>query len=178
MTTISTDAIVQVLERYWGFREFRPWQREAIDTILQRRDSVLVLPTGGGKSLCFQAPALVHEGTGPRLALVVSPLIALMKDQVDGLVASGVPAACLNSAQAPDERSAAMAMVRSGACRLLYVSPERLVGDGSDNFREWIGRAGVRFIAIDEAHCISQWGHDFRPEYRLLGRLKHDFPSA
>ena len=178
MTTISTDAIVQVLERYWGFREFRPWQREAIDTILQRRDSVLVLPTGGGKSLCFQAPALVHEGTGPTLALVVSPLIALMKDQVDGLVASGVPAACLNSAQAPDERSAAMAMVRSGACRLLYVSPERLVGDGSDNFREWVGRAGVRFIAIDEAHCISQWGHDFRPEYRLLGRLKHDFPSA
>ena len=179
MTTISTDTIVQVLERYWGFREFRPWQREAIRAILDGRDSVLVLPTGGGKSLCFQAPALLDDGTGgPRLALVVSPLIALMKDQVDGLVASGVPAACLNSAQAPDERSAAMAMVRSGACRLLYVSPERLVGDGSENFREWVGRAGVRFIAIDEAHCISQWGHDFRPEYRLLGRLKHDFPGA
>src|SRR6476619_1247181 len=96
MTSISTDPIVQVLERYWGFREFRTWQREAIDTILERRDSVLVRPTGGGKSLCFQAPALVDDGTaGPRLALVVSPLIALMKDQVDGLVASGVPAACL-----------------------------------------------------------------------------------
>ena len=179
MTTISTDTIVQVLERYWGFREFRPWQREAIRAILDGRDSVLVLPTGGGKSLCFQAPALLDDGTGgPRLALVVSPLIALMKDQVDGLVASGVPAACLNSAQAPDERSAAVAMVRSGACRLLYVSPERLVGDGSENFREWVARAGVRFIAIDEAHCISQWGHDFRPEYRLLGRLKHDFAGA
>ena len=178
MTTISTDPIVQVLERYWGFREFRPWQREAIDTILERRDSVLVLPTGGGKSLCFQAPALVDDGTaGPRLALVVSPLIALMKDQVDGLVASGVPAACLNSAQPAEERSAAMSMVRSGACRLLYVSPERLVGDGAESFREWVGRVGVRFVAIDEAHCISQWGHDFRPEYRLLGRLKHDFPA-
>jgi ATP-dependent DNA helicase RecQ len=179
MTATSTDPIVQVLERYWGFREFRPWQREAIDAILDRRDSVLVLPTGGGKSLCFQAPALVDAGGGgPDLALVVSPLIALMKDQVDGLVASGVPAACLNSAQAPDERNAAVSMVRSGACRLLYVSPERLVGDGSEGFREWIGRVGVRFIAIDEAHCISQWGHDFRPEYRLLGRLKHDFPGA
>ena len=179
MTTISTDPIVQVLERYWGFREFRPWQREAIDTILERRDSVLVLPTGGGKSLCFQAPALVDDGTaGPRLALVVSPLIALMKDQVDGLVASGVPAACLNSAQPAEERSAAVSMVRSGACRLLYVSPERLVGDGAESFREWVGRVGVRFVAIDEAHCISQWGHDFRPEYRLLGRLKHDFPAA
>jgi ATP-dependent DNA helicase RecQ len=175
----AADPVVQVLERYWGYREFRPWQREAIMAILDCRDSVLVLPTGGGKSLCFQAPALVEHGaSGPRLALVVSPLIALMKDQVDGLVASGVPAACLNSAQAPGERSAAVSMVRSGACRLLYVSPERLVGDGSEQFREWIGGVGVRFIAIDEAHCISQWGHDFRPEYRLLGRLKHDFPAA
>jgi len=174
-----TDAILQVLERYWGFREFRPWQREAIDAILARRDSVVVLPTGGGKSLCFQAPALLDAGgEGPRLALVVSPLIALMKDQVDGLVASGVPAACLNSAQAPGERNGAASMVRSGACRLLYISPERLVGEGSESFREWIGRVGVRFIAIDEAHCISQWGHDFRPEYRLLGRLKTDFPGA
>src|SRR4051794_27479768 len=179
MTATSHDPILEVLERYWGFREFRPWQREAITTILERRDSVLVLPTGGGKSLCFQAPALTGDDAGgPRLALVVSPLIALMKDQVDGLVASGVPAACLNSAQTADERSAAMNMVRSGACRLLYISPERLVGDGSEGFREWVGRAGVRFIAIDEAHCISQWGHDFRPEYRLLGRLKHDFPGA
>jgi ATP-dependent DNA helicase RecQ len=173
----STDPIVAVLERYWGFRDFRPLQREAIDAILSRRDSVVVLPTGGGKSLCFQAPALVDAG-GPSLALVVSPLIALMKDQVDGLVASGVPAACLNSAQSPAERNAATAMLRAGTCRLLYVSPERLVGDGGDTFREWVGRLGVRFVAIDEAHCISQWGHDFRPEYRLLGRLKDDFPGA
>ena len=179
MTTVSTDPLVHVLERYWGFHEFRPLQREAMAAILARRDSVVVLPTGGGKSLCFQAPALVADDAAPgRLALVVSPLIALMKDQVDGLVASGVPAACLNSAQAPDERAAAVAMARNGTCRLLYVSPERLVGDGSESFRDWVRQLGVRFVAIDEAHCISQWGHDFRPEYRLLGRLRHDFPGT
>jgi ATP-dependent DNA helicase RecQ len=179
MTTCSTDPVVRVLEHYWGFHEFRPLQREAIAAILARRDSVVVLPTGGGKSLCFQAPALVADDTAPgRLALVVSPLIALMKDQVDGLVASGVPAACLNSAQPPEERAAAVALVRNGACRLLYVSPERLVGDGSESFRGWVRQTGVRFIAIDEAHCISQWGHDFRPEYRLLGRLRDDFPAV
>jgi ATP-dependent DNA helicase RecQ len=179
MTTCSTDPVVRVLEHYWGYQEFRPLQREAIAAILDRRDSVVVLPTGGGKSLCFQAPALVADDAAPgRLAIVVSPLIALMKDQVDGLVESGVPAACLNSAQAPEERAAAVALVRSGACRLLYVSPERLVGDGSESFRGWVGQAGVRFIAIDEAHCISQWGHDFRPEYRLLGRLRDDFPRV
>ena len=108
MTTCSTDPVVRVLEHYWGYHEFRPLQREAIAAILDRRDSVVVLPTGGGKSLCFQAPALVaDDAASGRLALVVSPLIALMKDQVDGLVASGVPAACLNSAQAPEERAAA-----------------------------------------------------------------------
>jgi len=179
MSTVSSDPVARVLERYWGFREFRPLQREAIAAVLERRDSVVVLPTGGGKSLCFQAPALLDDAAGgASLALVVSPLIALMKDQVDGLVASGVAAACINSAQTPQERSAAMALVRGGGCRLLYVSPERLVGDGSGRFREWLADAGLRFIAIDEAHCISQWGHDFRPEYRLLGRLKLDFPRA
>jgi ATP-dependent DNA helicase RecQ len=177
----SPTSLSAVLERYWGFREFRPLQREAMEAVLARRDSVVVLPTGGGKSLCFQAPALVDDGTGDGLraglALIVSPLIALMKDQVDGLRESGVPAACLNSAQAPDERQRAIARVRSGECRLLYVSPERLVGDGSDSFRAWLREVGVRFVAIDEAHCISQWGHDFRPEYRLLGRLRDDFPG-
>ena len=178
MSLLSVDALAAVLERYWGYRAFRPLQREAMEAIMSRRDSVVVLPTGGGKSLCFQAPALLDPAEGPRLALVVSPLIALMKDQVDGLTASGVPAACLNSAQSGDARSRAMADLRGGACHLLYVSPERLVGDGSDAFREWLRGLGVRFVAIDEAHCISQWGHDFRPEYRLLGRLKQDFPDA
>jgi ATP-dependent DNA helicase RecQ len=110
--------------------------------------------------------------------LVVSPLIALMKDQVDGLREAGVPATCLNSALSTQERAAATALVRSGECRLLYVSPERLVGDGSDSFRRWLLQVGVRFVAVDEAHCISQWGHDFRPEYRLLGRLRADFAGA
>ena len=179
MTTCSTDPVVRVLEHYWGFHEFRPLQREAIAAILDRRDSVVVLPTGGGKSLCFQAPALVADDAAPgRLALVVSPLIALMKDQVDELVASGVPAACLNSAQPPEARAAAVALVRSGACRPLYVSPERLVGDGSESFRDWVRQAGVRFIAIDEAHCISQWGHDFRPEYRRSAASETTCPSV
>jgi ATP-dependent DNA helicase RecQ len=174
-----SDPLSAVLSRYWGFGEFRPLQREAMTTILERRDSVLVLPTGGGKSLCFQAPALVDPAPGsPRLAVVVSPLIALMKDQVDGLVESGVPAACLNSSQSADERQRAQRTLRDGTCRLLYVSPERLVGEGSDGFRAQLAGMGVRFVAIDEAHCISQWGHDFRPEYRLLGRLKQDFPAA
>jgi ATP-dependent DNA helicase RecQ len=168
-----------VLARFWGFPAFRPLQREAMSAILERRDSVVVLPTGGGKSLCFQAPALDDPAPGESpLALVVSPLIALMKDQVDGLVENGVPAACLNSSQPAEARHRVTRQLRDGSCRLLYVSPERLVGEGSDGFRQLLASVGVRFVAIDEAHCISQWGHDFRPEYRLLGRLKDDFPRA
>ncbi|HEX7087551.1 MAG TPA: ATP-dependent DNA helicase RecQ, partial [Vicinamibacterales bacterium] len=175
----AVDALEEVLARHWGYREFRPLQRQAIETILSGRDSVVVLPTGGGKSLCFQVPALVPGPPGTQaLAVIVSPLIALMKDQVDGLRANGVPAACLNSAQSAGERAEATAQVRDGSCRLLYVSPERLVGDGSEGFRQWLRERGVRFVAIDEAHCISQWGHDFRPEYRLLGRLKEEFRGA
>jgi ATP-dependent DNA helicase RecQ len=178
-----------VLERVWGFPSFRPLQREAMEAVLAGRDSLVVLPTGGGKSLCFQAPAIVdadagqHDAAGTRagstrtLAVVVSPLIALMKDQVDGLVASGVAAACLHSAQSAAERAMAMDSLRAGRCRLLYVSPERLVGETGDGFRSWLRQIGVRYVAIDEAHCISQWGHDFRPEYRLLGRLREDFPG-
>lgn len=149
--------------------------------VLDRHDSVLVLPTGGGKSLCFQAPALVMdpEASGRRgFALVVSPLIALMKDQVDGLRVDGVNASFLNSTQSSEAREEVLASLRRDECRLLYVSPERLVGEGSQGFRRMLRQAGVRFIAIDEAHCISQWGHDFRPEYRQLGRLRDDFPEA
>src|SRR5688572_16000854 len=145
-----------------------------MDAILAHRDSVVVLPTGGGKSLCFQAPALVHPG----LALVVSPLISLMKDQVDGLTANGVPAACFNSALPADERAAVLRGVREGRYRLLYVSPERLAGEGSDSFLTQLGPSTISFIAVDEAHCISQWGHDFRPEYRQLARLREVFPGV
>jgi len=169
----TNEALVDVLERYWGYTSFRPLQREAMDAILARRDSLVVLPTGGGKSLCFQAPALLGEG----LAVVVSPLISLMKDQVDTLVANGVPAAVLNSTLSADERAGVLAGVRDGKVRLLYVSPERLVGDGGERFQNWLSRNNVSFIAIDEAHCISQWGHDFRPEYRQLGQLRSRMPG-
>jgi ATP-dependent DNA helicase RecQ len=144
-----------------------------MQTILDRRDSVVVLPTGGGKSLCFQAPAVVRPG----LALVVSPLISLMKDQVDSLTGNGVPAACFNSSLPADERASVMQGVREGRYRLLYVSPERLAGEGSGSFIANLAGAGVSFIAVDEAHCISQWGHDFRPEYRQLARLRQAFPG-
>ena len=181
MTTSSTttpDAdrlLADALHRVWGFSAFRPLQREAIHAILESRDSIVVLPTGGGKSLCFQAPAIVD----PRgLALVVSPLISLMKDQVDGLRVDGVAASYLNSTLLPHERDEVLASVRDGRCRLLYVSPERIAGEGSQTLRRMLQQAQLRFIAIDEAHCISQWGHDFRPEYRQLGRLREDFPGV
>jgi ATP-dependent DNA helicase RecQ len=190
-----TDAdrvLVDALRRVWGFSGFRPLQREAMHSILAARDSVVVLPTGGGKSLCFQAPALAPSwrtpfgGPGPAdaahdrqgLAIVVSPLISLMKDQVDGLRVDGVAASYLNSTLLPHERDDVLASVRDDRCRLLYVSPERLVGDGSQSLRRMLRQAGVRYVAIDEAHCISQWGHDFRPEYRQLGRLRDDFPGV
>jgi ATP-dependent DNA helicase RecQ len=171
---VQQDQLLEVLGRYWGYSAFRPLQRDAMDAILAHRDSLVVLPTGGGKSLCFQAPALVHPG----LAVVVSPLISLMKDQVDGLVANGVPAACFNSALPADERAAVLRGVREGRYRLLYVSPERLAAEGSESFLALLGRSNISFIAVDEAHCISQWGHDFRREYRQLARLRDVFPGV
>ena len=165
--------LLPVLERYWGYTSFRPLQQEAIEAVLSRRDSMVVLPTGGGKSLCFQAPALIRDG----LAIVVSPLIALMKDQVDTLVGNGVPAACYHSALTPSEKSRVTAGLRENRYRLLYVAPERLVGDGADSFSALVGNS-VSFVAIDEAHCISQWGHDFRPEYRQLAQLRGRWPDV
>ncbi|HYS24123.1 MAG TPA: DNA helicase RecQ [Vicinamibacterales bacterium] len=175
MQGLDRDAALQdVLSRYWGYNAFRPLQREAMEAILEGRDSVTVLPTGGGKSLCFQAPALLMDG----LAVVVSPLISLMKDQVDTLTGNGVPAALFNSSLSSGDKAAVASGLRAGRYRLLYVSPERLVGEGSETFVGLLSTCRPRFVAVDEAHCISQWGHDFRPEYRQLGRLRQLLPGV
>jgi ATP-dependent DNA helicase RecQ len=161
----------ETVRRIWGYDRFLPLQEDAIACVLDHRDSLVVLPTGGGKSLCYQAPAAHLR----RLAVVVSPLIALMKDQVDGLRQAGVPAAVLNSSQTPAERASVMRAVTGGGIQLLYLAPERLVMDG---FLERLQRAAPAFFAVDEAHCISQWGHDFRPEYRQLRALRGVFPGV
>jgi ATP-dependent DNA helicase RecQ len=145
-----------------------------MEAVLEGRDSLVVMPTGSGKSLCFQAPAVVRPG----LALVISPLISLMKDQVDTLVGNGVAAGLYNSSLTPAEKSTVAGGLRDGRYRLLYVSPERLVGEGSDGFLTLLASSGVGFIVVDEAHCISQWGHDFRPEYRQLARLRERLPDT
>ena len=171
---MTHGVLEDAVSRFWGYTTFRPLQREAMDAVLSGRDSIVVLPTGGGKSLCFQAPAVVRPG----LALVVSPLISLMKDQVDTLVGNGVPAALYNSSLSSAEKADVVAGLRQQRYRLLYVSPERLVGDGGESFFSMISSCGVSFVAVDEAHCISQWGHDFRPEYRQLGRLRELLPGV
>ncbi len=167
----SLEGLRQVIARHWGFRDFRPLQEPAMEAVLAGRDSLVVLPTGGGKSLCYQAPAVLRGDT----TVVVSPLISLMKDQVDGLRASGVAATQLDSSQTSVERSAATREIQNGAIRLLFVSPERLV---MPSFQELLQQLQIRTFAIDEAHCISHWGHDFRPEYRQLNQLKQLFPQA
>ena len=163
-----------ILEKYWGYSSFRPLQLEAMEAVMAGRDSLLVLPTGGGKSLCFQAPAIARDG----LAIVVSPLISLMKDQVDTLVGNGVSAAYYNSSMPSEARAEVTRGIRDGRYRMLYVAPERLVGDGGDGFLKLLESKPVSFIAVDEAHCISQWGHDFRTEYRQLARLRERWPSV
>jgi len=164
-------ALANVLRQYWGYDRFLPLQAEAMNCVLQGRDSVVVLPTGGGKSLCFQAPAVCLPG----LALVVSPLISLMKDQVDSLRNCGVPAAFANSTQSAAERRRVADDVRAGRLRLLYLAPERLLTEGT---LEFLQSVRVSLVAIDEAHCISSWGHDFRPEYRALRVLQEAFPGV
>jgi ATP-dependent DNA helicase RecQ len=159
------------LKKYFGFTSFRPLQREIIRDTLAGRDVLALLPTGGGKSLCFQLPALLRPG----LTVVVSPLIALMKDQVDALQAAGIAATFLNSSLAAGESRPRLRGLHQGEYRLLYVAPERLMLPG---FLDGLQRWNVNLIAVDEAHCISEWGHDFRPEYRQLSQLRPLFPGA
>lgn len=171
MSTAQLTQAEKVLREVWGYDSFRPLQEKSIRCVLDGRDSLTVLPTGGGKSLCFQAPALCVDG----MAVVVSPLISLMKDQVDALQACGVAAAFVNSSQSNEEKRVVAEHMRAGSLKLLYVAPERLLAERMIDF---LRQTKVSFFAIDEAHCISNWGHDFRPEYRGLRVLKEHFPES
>ena len=166
MSKTPTDTLNQI----FGYKDFRPYQQEIIETLIDGRDLFVLMPTGGGKSLCFQIPALHRPG----VAIVVSPLISLMKDQVDALTANGIKAACYNSSLKEAEARQTLARLHDNSLDLLYVAPERLM---SDSFIERLKGINIALFAIDEAHCISQWGHDFRPEYRQLGRLRGLLPG-
>ncbi|MDY3735374.1 MAG: ATP-dependent DNA helicase RecQ, partial [Sodaliphilus sp.] len=159
-----------VLRQFYGYPSFLPMQYEVISHIMSGGDSIVLMPTGGGKSLCYQIPALLSDGC----CVVVSPLLALMKDQVDALIANGVPAASINSMQTEAQNRDVLDCALAGRIKLLYISPERLLGD-LDN---WSKHIKISLLAIDEAHCISQWGHDFRPEYTQLSVLKEHFPGV
>ena len=160
-----------LLKQYFGYDEFRPLQQDVIEAVMDGRDSLVLMPTGGGKSLCYQLPALALPG----LTLVVSPLIALMKDQVDALRENGAPAGFVNSAQSYEERVAVQKAAYYGEVKLLYVAPERVA---LPEFQRFVAAADVSLIAVDEAHCISQWGHEFRPDYRALSRMREIAPQT
>lgn len=167
---VITD-MQQILRQYFGYDTFRPLQAEIIKNVLQKKDTLVLMPTGGGKSLCFQLPALMFPG----LTLVISPLISLMKDQVDALKANGVKAAFLNSSLSSTESALLHSEIRQGKVKILYIAPERLA---LPFFKSFLGTLSLSLIAVDEAHCISEWGHDFRPEYRNLKSLRVQFADV
>ncbi len=168
---MDSTGLLTLLKRHWGYSEFRAKQETVVRSILDGRDVAVVMPTGGGKSLCYQLPAVAME----RTCVVVSPLIALMQDQAAGLQQAGIPAAFLNSSLDLGEQREIKRRAQQGAFRLLYLSPERLV---RDDVLDWLKRVPLGFFAIDEAHCISEWGHEFRPEYRQLRALREWFPET
>lgn len=170
-TSGSARYAQQVLQNVFGYESFRPLQAAIIEDVANAHDCFVLMPTGGGKSLCYQIPALMSEGT----AIVVSPLIALMQDQVTALQANGVAAACYHSALDADSARTIWQQLHQGQLKLLYVSPERLLNSG---FLQRLQTLPISLFAIDEAHCVSQWGHDFRPEYRQIGQLRHTFPQV
>jgi ATP-dependent DNA helicase RecQ len=169
--TVEASAVTDALKRYFGFDAFRPLQEAIVGDVLAGRDVFALLPTGGGKSLCYQLPALLTPG----LTVVISPLIALMKDQVDALTTAGIPATFLNSSLDHDDVRARIDDLRDGKYRLLYVAPERLA---MPSFAAELQTLNVARFAVDEAHCISEWGHDFRPDYRRISDLRGRFPNV
>ncbi|SIS82123.1 DNA helicase RecQ [Belliella pelovolcani] len=162
----------EVLTQFFGYSAFRGNQQAIIDSVLNKKDTIVLMPTGGGKSVCYQVPAMMYEG----LTLVISPLISLMKDQVDALNANGIPAAFLNSSQSQSEQRFISSQIESGKIKLLYIAPERLYR-GDYPLIDFLKTVNLSLVAIDEAHCVSQWGHDFRPEYLKIGELRKSFPQ-
>ena len=171
----NTESPLAILKSHFGYDNFRPLQAEIIGNVLAGQDSLVLMPTGGGKSLCYQLPALLFGG----VTLVISPLIALMKDQVDALNANGITARFINSSLTASEIDSVQTQTREGLVRILYVAPERLALSGFRRFLQGLDSSvGLNLIAIDEAHCISEWGHEFRPDYRNLRQLRQDFPTV
>ena len=160
-----TMTALETLQEYWGYDAFRPKQEEIVNSALDGRDVLAILPTGGGKSVCFQVPALMREG----IAIVVTPLIALMKDQVQNLNDRGIKALCVNAGMSRREVDVVLNNAAYGDFKFLYVSPERL---GTRLFQSYLQEMNISFIVVDEAHCISQWGYDFRPDYLQIGKLR------
>ena len=161
----------EALKKYFGYENFYPLQARIIDHVLTGKHALVLMPTGGGKSVCFQIPALLKDG----IAIVISPLIALMKDQVDSLIANGIPSAFLNSALTEDESAQIVRRCLNGDIKLLYISPERLASTKTVGF---FRKLNISLFAVDEAHCISSWGHDFRPDYLKLHVLREKFPEV